>query len=239
MKRAIWLVAAACFTCSSWAQDTGQTQVPQSPSTIQTHNLSGTVVYVSGNDLVIRSDDGLVKAYNVTPGASATVDGNETTIKSIVPGVKLTGTITTTTTPTTVENVRTIKGRVWYVDPPGRVILSLPEGNTQYRVPEGQKFIVDGAETTVWDLQKGMEIAATVVQTVPSTEIIVGKHVAGKMPPRIATPELQGAMLIEELVEVAAAQIPELPQTASPLPFLGFLGMLLVAVSVGLSLIRT
>jgi len=241
MRRTILFAAAVCFALASgaWAQDTSQTQAVQGSSTTQTQTLSGTVVYVSGNDLVVRLDDGHVKAYNLTPGATATVEEKEVAVKDVVPGMRLAGTITTTTNPTTVESARIIKGRVWYVDPPSSVILTLPEGNTQYRVPEGQKFNVDGEEKTVWDLQKGVEIIATVVQTVPRTEITRGKHVAGKMPLPIATPELQGALLFEELVEVAELQIPELPRTGSPLHFLGFLGLLLIGAAAGLRSIRT
>ncbi len=233
------LLLATCFALASGAlsQEAGQTQAPQGPSPTQAHALSGTVVYVSGNDLVVRLDDGPVKFYNVAPGASATVDGNEIAIKDVAPGMRLTRTLTTSAAPATVEAVRIIKGRVWYVDPPGSVILTLAEGNTQYRVPEGQKFDVDGMETTVWDLQKGMEITATVVQTAPGTETVPGKRAADKTSP-VATPEFQGALLFEELAEVAELPMPELPQTGSPLPFLGLLGLLLIGASAVLRLIR-
>lgn len=228
MRRTILLAVALCVTLAApaWSQELDQTQA-----------LSGILVYVSGSDLVVRLDDGTVKAYLAAPGATVAADGNEVTLRNAVPGQRLAGTLTTLAPPATVESVRTVKGRVWYVSPPGSVILTLPEGNAQYRVPEGQKFSVDGLEKTVWDLEKGMEITATVVQTAPRQETASGKQASGKAPP-VATPEVQGALLFEELAEAAELLMPELPQTGGPLPFAGFLGLLLIGASAALRLIR-
>ena len=39
---------------------------------------------------------------------------------------------------------------------PSSVILTLPDNtNKQYKVPKGQKFMIDGQEKTVFDLRKG------------------------------------------------------------------------------------
>jgi len=244
MKRATLLIAAVCLVIagSGWAQDTTRTEIIPGTSTATTQTVSGTVLYVAGNDLVIKLDDGQVKHYTAPPGASAMVDGKEITIKDVVPGVRLTRTITTTETPRTVETVRTIKGTLWFVSPPYSVILSLPEGNKQYRVPEGQKFTIDGQSGfTVWDLKKGMTVEATVVKSAPETVVTASKSITAKLPPPPpATPEVQGALLIEEAVaEVAEMLPPALPQTGSLTPALAFVGLVLTTASLVLRLVRT
>ena len=69
----------------------------------------------------------------------------------------MTRTITTTTVPKTVSTVRTIEVEVWYVNAPSTVILQFPDGtNKQYKIPSGQKFMVDGRRcTSAFHLRKG------------------------------------------------------------------------------------
>jgi hypothetical protein len=243
MKQTLVILTLVClaFAMTAWAQDTSRTEVTQEASTTHTETLSGTVVYVSGNDLVVKLDSGEVKQYTVAPGATAMADGKEITIKDVKPGMKLQKTITTATTPTYVQTIRTIKGRVWHVSPPKTVILTLPEGNKQYRIPEGQKFNINGEEKTAWELRKGMNVSATVITTVPSTEVAITKSVTGKMPIP-ATPPAEGALLVEEPkapVQQAAAGAPALPKTASIFPLLGAWGLLLVGASFALRMVRT
>ncbi len=244
MKRTLVILTLVCLglTMTAWTQDTSRTEVTKEAATTQTETLSGTVVYVSGNDLVVKSDSGEVKQYTVPPGATAMADGKEITIKDVKPGMRLQKTITTVTTPTYVQTIRTIKGRVWHVSPPDMIILTLPEGNRQYRIPKGQKFDVDGEEKTAWEVRKGNIITATVITTVPSDQVEVSKSVTGKMPTP-ATPPAQGALLVEEPkapVEQAAATAaaPTLPKTASIFPLLGAWGLLLVGASVALRMVR-
>lgn len=243
MKRTLAILTLMCLALAmtAWAQDTSRTDVTQGASTIHTETLSGTVVYVSGNDLVVKLDSGEVKQYTAAPGATAMADGKEITIKDVKPGMKLQKTITTVTTPTYVQTVRTIKGRVWHVNPPHTVILTLPEGNKQYRIPQGQKFDIDGEEKTAWELRKGMNVSATVIKTVPSDQVAITKSVTGKMAIP-ATPPVEGALLVEEPkapVQQAAAAAPALPKTASILPLLGAWGLLLVGASFALRMVRT
>lgn len=243
MKHMLVILTLVClvFAMGAWAQDTSRTEVTQEPATTQSETVSGTVVYVSGDDLVVKLDSGEVKEYHVAPGATALADGKEITIKDVQPGMKLQKTITTVTTPTYVQTIRTIKGRVWHVSPPDMVILTLPEGNKQYRIPQGQKFNIDGEEKTAWDLRKGMNVSATVITTVPSTQIEMAKSVTGKMPAP-ATPPAQGALLVEEPkapVQQAAAGAPALPKTASIFPLLGVWGLLLVGASFALRMVRS
>ena len=79
---------------------------------------------------------------------------------------KLERTIATTTTPRTVTTVRTVEGKVWQVSAPNSVILTLADGtNKQYKIPKGQKFMIEGQEKTAFELRKGMNVSVTAMTT--------------------------------------------------------------------------
>jgi hypothetical protein len=228
------------------AQDTSQTTTSTGQATKETQVRSGEVVYVSGNDLVVKTDDGKVKHFTVPEGATATVDGQQMSIHDLKPGMKLQQTITTTTTPEIVKTVRTIKGKVWQVQPPVSVILKLPDGtNQQYKIPKGQKFDVNGQQTDAWGLKKGMEVTATVIKETPEDVVAQTRTTTGEMPtppPPPATPPQEGVLLVEVEEAPAPAQVAQaekpatLPQTASFLPLIGLVGAL--ALGLGLKIAR-
>jgi LPXTG-motif cell wall-anchored protein len=220
------------------------------------------VVYVSGNELVVKMESGEVRHLTVPDGVTATVDGRQLTVRDLKPGMKLQRTVTTTTTPKTVTTVRTVSGRVVSVIPPLSLILSFPDGspNKQYQIPKDQVFVVDGERKTAFDLRPGMPVSATVVTSGPVAETNVTRTVTGTAPAppppaRPATPPPQPVLLIEVTVTapptVAAAPPPapaparapepaptQLPKTGSPVPLIGLLGVLMVGASFGLRVLR-
>jgi LPXTG-motif cell wall-anchored protein len=154
-------------------------------------------------------------------------------------GTHLTQTVTTKTVPETVKTVRTIDGKVWYVNPPSMVILTLPDGtNKEYKVPKGQMFNIDGKQQSVFHLKKGMNVSATVVTEAPATVVTQNKLVAGVAPPSAPPPaqpmpETVDVLLIEtsnpapQPTQTAAAEpAPKaLPKTGSEWPLVGLLGL--------------
>jgi LPXTG-motif cell wall-anchored protein len=235
------------------AQVTTTSSTKLGAGTHQAQVERGEVVYVSGNDVVVKMENGEVRHVTVPEGAKATVDGKEITIKDLKPGMKLQRTITTTTTPKLITTVRTIQGKVWAIQPPTTVILAMPEGNRQFKIPKGQKFMVDGKEVTAFDIKKGMTISATVITQVPETVVAQSKKVTGSAPPPPPTPPMEGALLIEEPAKpapVAAAPAPEpavaaaepapkkLPKTGSVMPLIGLLGLLSCGLSFGIRMFR-
>jgi hypothetical protein len=113
-----------------------------------------------------------VEHFIVSDTQKFMVDGKPMTIRELKPGTHLTQTITTKTTPSMITTVRTIDGKVWHVNPPSYVILTLPDGtNKEYNVPKGQIFNVNGAKDTVFELKKGMMVSATVVKEEPVIEV--------------------------------------------------------------------
>ena len=252
VKRLLSLLGAGIvflvFAAAMLAQEKSKTEVTQGQASRQVQVDRGEVVYVSGNELVVKMESGEVRHFpNVPESARATVDGKELSIHELKPGMKLQRTITTTTTPRTVTTVRTVQGKVWQVSPPNSVILTLADNtNKQYKIPKGQKFMIDGQELTAFELKKGMNVSVTAVTAVPETVVAEQRRTTGSAPPPPPTPPIQGALLIETPAPapaptaVAAAEPPpaKLPKTGSALPLIGLLGLLCSGLSVGVRILR-
>jgi LPXTG-motif cell wall-anchored protein len=219
------------------AQDVSTTTTMKGPSTYETTVRSGTVIYVSGNELLVRLSDGTAEHFVVSPSQTFTVDGKQMTIGELKPGTHLTQTITTKTTPKTITTTRTIEGKVWHVNPPNYVILALPDGtNKQYNVPKGQVFNVNGKKDTVFELRKGMNVSAMVVTEEPVIEASMHRSVTGVAPkphPQAQVPDTVDVLLVESSTQPAqptqtAAAEPAptaLPKTGSEWPLVGLLGL--------------
>jgi LPXTG-motif cell wall-anchored protein len=250
-SKALWISAIAISVLS-----TCSVGITAAQATTKTEVKSGTVVYVSGNDVVVKLDDGTVKHVVVPDSATFDVGGQQLTVHDLKPGTHLTRTITTTSTTENVKNVRVVKGKVWMVNAP-YVIVTLANGqNKQFKVPDGMKFNVGGQEISVFHLQKGMNLTATVVTTTPTTMVAEQRSVSGTAPveavaAKPATPPQQGALLIEEAPapttvasnDAPAAPISEpkpehLPKTGSSVPLLGLIGITTLAAGLALRIGR-
>jgi hypothetical protein len=202
------------------------------------------IVYVSGNDLVVKMADGEIRDFpNVPDNKTITVDGKELTIHDLKPGMKIQRTTVVTTTPRMVTTVKTVTGKVWHVTPPNKVILTLADGTNQsFQIPKGQKFTIDGQETDAFGLKKGMNVSATAVTETPETVVAHEVTHTGTMPPPPPEPPQQGLPLLVVVshpapVESAAASEPapkELPKTATSLPLIGLLGAALCSIALAL-----
>jgi hypothetical protein len=244
-------LAAVVFACVGigLAQETTKSTAQVGEAQHQVNIQRGEVVYVSGNDLVVKDlDSGELKAFVVPDTARATVDGKEVSVHDLKPGMTLERTITTTTTPRVVTEVTTIQGKIWSINPPKHIILQMPGGeNKQYTIPANQKFVVNGQEVDAFHLKKGMNVTATVIREAPVTEVAEHRVVSGTAP---ETPPMQGALLIDEsdgkqasaappvamaknAGETAQADNrPRLPQTGSELPMLAVCGLLLFGAGI-------
>jgi hypothetical protein len=247
---AIVALIFAMAPAAASAQDTTSSSFRHGTPTIETSVRNAQVVYVEGNDLVLKLESGKLEHLNVPDSDRFTIDGKDVSVKDLKAGTRLTQTITTTTTPRYVNTVRTIEGKVWHVNAPNTVIVSLPGGSNQYfNVPRDAKFIVNGREKSVFDLRKGMKFNATIVTDETQSIVASSKSVVGQTPaPQI--PQLLGVLLFQRpspaltpaptpagTVTAEQAWV-RLPQTASPLPLIGLLGLLALAGSLGLKLAR-
>ena len=189
-RKCAWSVVAtttAClaFTLSLTAQVETTTTTTAGKATVVTKVERGEVVTVSGNDLVVKMADGTLRNFeNVPASAKVTVDGKQLGVHDLKPGMKLQRTITTTTTPMTITTVETVKGKVWAITPPLSIILTLEDGkNQQFKIPEDQKFEVDGQMVDAFAVRKGMNITATKITEQPAVEVTQAKTVTGQAAP--------------------------------------------------------
>ena len=209
----------------------------------------GEVVTVAGNDLVIKMEDGTIRHFpNVPESARIIVDGKQLGIHDLKPGMKLQRTITTTTTPKTITTVQTVTGKVWYVNPPNSVILTMENGENQsFKIPNGQKFDIDGQTVDAFGLKKGMNVKATKIVEVPETVVAQQKKVTGTMAPSPAPPPADVPILIATKGSRAEAPTTtpqatpapsKLPKTGSGWPLIGFMGLALISLSLAVKLVR-
>jgi hypothetical protein len=243
-------LALAMPSAGAWAQDSTTKSVKHGTPSLSAEVRNAEIVYVQGNNLVLRLENGRVEHLVVPDSDRFIVSGKEVSVYDLKPGTKLTQTITTTTTPRYVNTVRTIKGKIWHTTPTGRVIVTLPDGTNQvYQVPNHAKVVVNGKQVASSALRKGMLFEATIVTDSPEivherTKLAVGEE------PAPATPQLVGFLVVQQPqlpaaptaapVEVASAEelAPTLPKTATLQPLAGVLGVLGVAAAVGLGVVR-
>jgi hypothetical protein len=243
----VLVVGAMClaFTLSMSAQVKTETTTERGQAVQEATVERGEVVLVSGNDLVVKMENGEIRHFaNVPESVKVTVDGKELGIHDLKPGMKLQRTLTVTTTPKTITTVQTVTGKVWQITPPNSVILTLEDGtNQRFKIPKGQKFTVDGQETDAFGLKKGMNVSATKIVEVPETEVEHQRQLTGSMPPPPPPPPADAPILIAQLEPAPAPAAPaapaELPKTGSLLPLIGLLGSFSLLSSFGLRWLRS
>jgi RNase P/RNase MRP subunit p29 len=240
------LCLASSLSAAAQVQ-TKQTETPgQAARAVKVER--GEVVYVSGNNLVVKMEDGTLRHFdNVPESATVTVDGKQLNVHQLQPGMKLEKQTITTTTPKTITTIKTVTGTVWHVSPPNSVILRMENGETQqFKIPKGQKFTVDGQVTDAFGLKKGMKVDAQKVVEESAIEIAQEVKRTGIAPPPPPAPNADIPILIAVAsapappVETAAAEPApkQLPKTASDFPLIGVLGALLCAASLTAMAIR-
>jgi hypothetical protein len=222
--------------------------------TVETRELRGTVVFVDGNSLVVKMDSGEIRHIVTSDDQKVLIAGKQVAARDLKVGTKLMATVTTTTTSIT-ERTRTVgSGTVWYVAG-NTVILTLPNGeNRQYKVADDYKFTVNGRPATVFDLRKGMTVAAEKIVEEPRTVVTSNRVVTGELPPaektqvaaapapRPAPPPAAAAAPARPAAPApASTPAPEpqaapalpatLPETSSTLPMLGLAGAFLTMLS--------
>ena len=165
------------------AQSQAQTKTPEAGIQVTTAQLTGEVVQVEGNQLLVRMQpDKSLRYFDVQPGRQFTIDGQKKLIGDLKPGTVLTATVVTKTQPITVRTTTVTNGTVWYVQG-NLVILKLPNGDTrEYNVPESFKFTVNDKPASVNELRKGMTVSGTRIVEEPTTEMSEQTVVTGTAP---------------------------------------------------------
>lgn len=247
---------ALCIALSLAALGQVQTSTKSAPVGEPTKSVKverGTIVYVSGNNVVVKMEDGTLRHFdNVPESTTVTVDGKQLNVHQLQPGMTVERQTITTTTPKMITTIKTVTGTVWQVFPPNSVILRMDDGkNQQFKIPKGQKFTVSGQETDAFGLKKGMKVDAQQVIEQPETVVAQEVKRTGVMPPPPPAPAPNVPILVLVVpvkqpapVETAAAEpAPEppptkLPKTASNLPLIGLLGILFCGLSLAAMALR-
>jgi len=208
----------------------------------------GEIVYVSGNDVVIKMEDGSLRNFdNVPESVTITVEGRQLNVHQVKPGMKVEKQTITSSTPRLITKVETVTGKVWHVSPPNTVTLTLEDGTNQtFKIPKGQKFTINGEETDAFKLKKGMVVSAQKVTETPETMVTQEVRRSGTMPPPPPAPKADVPILIvmappapAPVEEAKAEPAPsKLPKTASELPLIGLLGALFCGISLMIIAIR-
>ncbi len=230
------------FAVATAAQVQTQTHTTSGPATKEVTIESGEVVAVEGNDLFVKMSDGTLRDFpNIPASAKVNVDGKQLGVHELQPGMKLQRATVTSTTPQVVTTIQTVTGKVWHVNPPIYVILTLENGENQgFKIPDGQKFTVDGTETDAWGLKKGMKVTATKIVETPVTSVSQHTQVTGTIPAGgtvliakgapTPAPGAAGATTTASSAASSTAST-QLPKTGSNLPLLGIVGLLSVSAA--------
>jgi LPXTG-motif cell wall-anchored protein len=250
-KRAALAIAGAltmAYATGAIAQVQTDTTTSKGNATHQTTITTATVVYVSGNDLVVKMEDGTLRHFNNVPDSvKVNVNGQQLGVHQLKPGMTITRTVVQTTTPEVITTTKSVTGKVWYVNPPLSVILTMDDGkNQEFKIPNGQKFNVNGQMVDAWGLKKGMTVSATKVVEVPQTMVSSKTTFAGTAPPPPPPPDQPILVAVVTPVAppapaaapAAPAPAPSLPKTGSELPLIGLLGLMCLGSSFGLRLLR-
>jgi hypothetical protein len=195
----------------------------------------GEVVHVYGNNLVVKMADGEVREVDIPEGFMFMVDGNEVPISKLNPGTKLTATVKTTTMPEIVQTTEIKNAEV--VQRQGRNLIVRDEkGKLKMfkQVPEDIVVTRRGEVVPFESVAGGQKITAVIVhkEMVEVTEQDIAVY--GEKP---AAPAAPAAVPVAAPAE-PMAPAPVLPKTASSLPLVGLMGLLSIAIGLGIAIIR-
>jgi len=217
--------------------------------TTSTETKSFEVVSVEGNHLVLKGAAG-TKEYTVPPGFMFTVDGKQVGVGELKPGMKGTATITTTTTVKPVY-VTEVKNGTVYQAMGSMAIVRTEKGLQSFTQEQLDKRNVsimrDGKPIQLSDLHTGDHLSATIITEKPPqvlTERQVKAELAragGTAPEAPGAPAAVGTSARASSTQAAPgtpAPAHRLPKTASQVPLVGLMGVVLLAVGAALTSLR-
>ncbi len=211
-------------------------------TTTSTEIRQGEVLAVYGSHLVVKTDTGETKEFDVPEGFKFDHKGQMIGIEDLEPGMILTAAITTKTTPIVVETEDIKNGTVMHVTGRSAVIRNDDTGETKryLDIPTDFVFYVNGEPKTVWDLKKGMKVTAHIVSK--TSEIVTEKDwdVAASDAPRAAAAAAPAPKPAPAptTTTTSYASSSTLPKTGSLLPLVGLVGLLALVAGLGLGIIR-
>lgn len=230
------------------SKTTTTTGAPQKTSTTRT--ITGTVVSVDGNTIVGRTAEG-TREYKVPDGFKFQMDGKDIGVADLKPGMKVSATITdtTTVTPVTVTEVRQAE----VLDTTGgALVVRGPKGIRKWTAKDVADYNIkiyrEGKEAQVGDFKKGDRITAVIISHKPP-EVASSRSVKASATGAPEAPAPAPAPAAAAAPAPAPAPAPaaepahaehakKLPKTASSVPVVGLLGVLSLASGLALTIRR-
>lgn len=254
LRAALTLTAAGCFFAGqAFAQQKTVEQKQTGPAQITVDTRDTTVAYVEGNHLVVRLTDGSLEAIRIPEGEQFNIDGQKMSLNELKPGMILTDEVYTTTKPVVVKTVEITDGTVWNAGGRRLIIRTKENKLVDYTIPEWATVTVNGEDLPLHQLRRGQRITATIITEEPMTvsdrELRSHGHygtaerkksaTAVKPMPAPTAPAAEVAKSVPPTeLQPTAETTEELPETASQLPLTGLLGLLAIAMSLGVRAYR-
>ncbi len=141
---------------------------PAASAQTSTDIKNGSVVSVGDNSIVIREANGTMRSFEVPAGFTVNVDGKETPVSALKPGMKISATIKTVTVPVTVQTTQLKNAKV--IKNEGALLyVREADGIHKYNIPPGYRFDIGGAKLQLSELEVGQHLNATIVHTAKGT----------------------------------------------------------------------
>jgi len=155
---------------------------------------SAQVIYVSGDNVVLRNSGGGLQLLTLSADATIPVDGKPVAARDLRPGTQISHVHVNSVQQSTVTEVTQIDGTVLRVLAPNSVILRLGDGTVnRYTIPPHATFQMNGQEIRSSDLRRGMSVSATVVRTSGLDTQTQHSNTVGSA---ISTPPQSGILLV-------------------------------------------
>jgi len=199
IRARIWHVSAVLTfaasvgaTSAALAQATTTTTTTPKSRVVTATIDTADVVYVSGDDAVLRLPDGSLRLLDVPAGTTFLVDGKPANVADLQPGHTLSHAQVNSRTESQVTTVTEVSGTVTAKS--GRFLtLRLDDGTSKiYRVPMHATFTVNGQNANFGSITRGSRITATAVKTEGLSTVNTGAAMHAQTPPQ------SGPLLIEK-----------------------------------------
>jgi hypothetical protein len=176
------------LTTAALAQETSTSTSTPTAVTRVVKIDTAQVVYVSGDDVVLKDGNGSLSLLALPKGTPLIVDGKPTALKDLTAGTTLAHVQARTRVDSLVTTVTQIDGEIIQVTPPKSVTLRLGDGTVKrYEIPTEATFEVNGKTATAFDLKKGMKLSATAVTTGGVNTHTAKAAFVGQTPPQVGT----------------------------------------------------
>lgn len=129
---------------------------------------NGTIVSVGDKSIFIKEASGTMREFDVAEDFHATVDGKDVALKDLKPGMKITATVKTVTTPIVVQTTQLKNAKV-LKSSGGLLFVRESDGIHSYNIPAGFRFDIGGAKLRLEDLQVNQHLNATIIHTSKGT----------------------------------------------------------------------